>query len=41
MLNDQITLRAGVLNLTGKETREGNDFDIGGRAYFMGMTAQF
>jgi outer membrane receptor for ferrienterochelin and colicins len=41
-LSDALTLRAGVLNLTDKQTRTlGANYDNGGRTYFVGMTARF
>ena len=36
------TVRAGVVNLTDKQTRDlGSNYDNGGRTYFMGLTARF
>lgn len=36
------TLRAGVVNLTDKQTRDlGSNYDNGGRTYFVGLTAKF
>ena len=41
-LNDTLTLRAGVINLGDKQTREtGANYDNGGRMYFVGATARF
>ncbi|CAB5703138.1 Colicin I receptor precursor [Delftia tsuruhatensis] len=41
-LTDALTLRAGIINLTDKETRTiGANYDNGGRTYFVGMTARF
>ena len=41
-VNDSLTLRAGVVNLTDKQTREmGSNYDNGGRTYFAGLTARF
>lgn len=41
-LNDMLTLRAGVLNLSNRQTREtGANYDNGGRTYFVGATARF
>ena len=36
------TVRAGVVNLTDKQTRDlGSNYDNGGRTYFVGLTARF
>ncbi|MFG0611358.1 TonB-dependent receptor domain-containing protein [Delftia sp. WSY_14] len=41
-VTDSMTLRAGIINLTDKETRTiGANYDNGGRTYFVGMTARF
>ncbi|MFT3718943.1 TonB-dependent receptor domain-containing protein [Pseudorhodoferax sp.] len=41
-VNDLLTLRAGVLNLSDRQSREtGANYDNGGRTYFVGMTARF
>ena len=41
-MNESLTLRAGVVNLTDKQTRElGSNYDNGGRTYFVGLTARF
>ncbi|RYF02413.1 MAG: TonB-dependent receptor [Comamonadaceae bacterium] len=41
-VNDTLTLRAGVVNVTDKQTRElGSNYDNGGRTYFAGLTARF
>ncbi len=41
-VSDALTLRAGIINLTDKETRTiGANYDNGGRTYFVGMTARF
>ncbi|WP_082493322.1 TonB-dependent receptor domain-containing protein [Acidovorax sp. Leaf160] len=41
-VNESLTLRTGVINLTDKQTRElGSNYDNGGRTYFVGLTARF
>lgn len=41
-VNDTFTLRAGIVNVTDKQTREiGSNYDNGGRTYFAGLTARF
>ncbi|CAN7158880.1 TonB-dependent receptor [Pseudorhodoferax sp. LjRoot39] len=41
-LNEALTLRAGVINLADKQTRDtGANYDNGGRMYFVGATARF
>ncbi len=41
-VNDTVTLRAGVINFTDKQSRElGSNYDNGGRTYFVGVTARF
>lgn len=41
-LNETFTLRAGILNVADKQTRElGSNYDNGGRTYFVGATARF
>ncbi|MDO4233152.1 MAG: TonB-dependent receptor [Lautropia sp.] len=41
-LNQTFTVRGGVTNLTDKQSREaGNNYDDGGRTFFMGLTARF
>ena len=41
-LSEALTLRAGVVNLSNKQTRAiGANYDNGGRTYFAGMTARF
>ncbi|MGC3987780.1 MAG: TonB-dependent receptor [Pseudorhodoferax sp.] len=41
-LNETLTLRAGVINVGDKQTREtGANYDNGGRMYFVGATARF
>ncbi len=41
-LQNDVTLRAGIVNVTDKQSREaGSNYDNGGRTYFVGMTAPF
>ncbi|MEG0225267.1 MAG: TonB-dependent receptor [Comamonas sp.] len=41
-VNDTLTLRAGVVNVGDKQTRDlGSNYDNGGRTYFVGLTARF
>lgn len=41
-VNENLTLRAGVLNLDDTSTLEdGNDYDGGARTFFVGLTARF
>ena len=41
-VNENLTLRAGVLNLDDTSTLEdGNDYDGGSRTFFLGLTARF
>jgi len=41
-VNDTLTLRAGVVNVSDKQTRDlGSNYDNGGRSYFVGLTARF
>ncbi|WP_326541564.1 hypothetical protein [Pseudorhodoferax sp.] len=41
-LNASLTLRAGALNLSDRQTREtGANDDNGGRTWFVGATARF
>lgn len=41
-VNENLTLRAGVLNLDDTSTLEdGNDYDGGSRTFFVGLTARF
>lgn len=41
-VNQALTLRTGVVNVTDKQTRElGSNYDNGGRTYFVGLTARF
>ncbi|WP_313206494.1 TonB-dependent receptor [Stenotrophomonas sp.] len=41
-VNENLTLRAGVLNLDDTSTLEdGNDYDGGARTFFLGLTARF
>jgi outer membrane receptor for ferrienterochelin and colicins len=41
-VNDTLTLRAGVVNVSDKQTRDlGSNYDNGGRTYFVGLTARF
>ncbi|MGG4604412.1 TonB-dependent receptor domain-containing protein [Paenalcaligenes sp. Me131] len=41
-VSKDLTLRAGVLNLTGKSTLDGdNSYDNGDRVYFVGLTTRF
>ncbi|WP_311221478.1 MULTISPECIES: TonB-dependent receptor domain-containing protein [unclassified Acidovorax] len=41
-VNQTLTLRTGVINVTDKQTRElGSNYDNGGRTYFVGLTARF
>lgn len=41
-VNQNLTLRAGVINLTNKSTLDsGNNYDSGNRTYFVGLTSRF
>ena len=41
-LQNDVTLRAGIVNVADKQSREvGSNYDNGGRTYFVGMTARF
>lgn len=41
-VSKDLTLRAGILNLTGKSTLDGdNNYDNGDRVYFVGLTTRF
>ena len=41
-VSKDLTLRAGILNLTGKSTLDGdNNYDNGDRIYFVGLTTRF